>query len=98
MPPHAVSHSCTGGGDEGGISVKMRSHRNLAPSFEQASTEHKPKFLRCCHGKMDLGIFRFSKKHDLDAEGILKFLFQSTGILELLSNAIIQFIYVVAGR
>lgn len=47
---------------------------------------------------MDLGVFRISKKHDLDAEGVLKFPFQSTSILELLSNSIVQFIYVSAAR
>lgn len=90
LPLHAVSHSCAGGGDEGGtVLCENEISQEFASSFEQTSTEHKLKFLSFCHDKIDLGIFRISKKHDLDTEGFLKFLFQSTSVLELLSNAIV---------
>jgi len=46
---------------------------------------------------MWLDFYRTSKRHVLDAEALLKFSFQSTSILELLSKDIVQFIYVLEG-
>lgn len=39
-----------------------------------------------------------NQQKSMNSEAVLKFLFQSTSTLELFSNAIVPFIYVVAGR
>lgn len=55
------------------------------------------KFLKFLSWQNGSGYFHNQQK-DMNSEGVLKFLFQSRSTLELLSNAIVQFIYVVAGR